>query len=660
MPHRQLLLLGGLRVLDGEGRELPIASRKGRALLARVALAGAAGLPRERLAGVFWGEADEARARQSLRQSLSELRREVGPLLTDRSQRLLFEADQCTVDALAFEALAQQTDPDVLERAVAMFGGPLLDGLDAVCGEEFDDWLHGERHRFAALNRRAHERLLRHHASLLDHAAAARVAERAVEFDPDDESLWRAWMQALHAAGQPHRVMQVFERCRVTLRRRLDAEPCAETRALRDGAPAGVTPDVSAVTSADGPGVTGPPRALPVVAVMPFEVHGEVQPALAQSLAADLIGALSRVAGFAIVDGRLLFRDAGLASDAGRAIVRERRVLFAVSGQLECGRDDLCRWTVRLVDCEDGRHLWSRRVEFAGSSPAQRDELVAAMVARIEPQLLMARVHGPADTQDDDPWHRVRQAFAALFARGWSEEAVATAVQRYREAIAADPAFALAHAHKALVLALAARMGLVQTEESIVEAQAAADRAIQLAPTDSEILGVAGCAIADLGDPHRGETLLELAVEQNPDNPQAWAALGACRLGLARVSDGLQSLERGVRLGSSDYRRTVWLTLMSRGMLHQRRVGEAIDTARAAVRSDVFFYPAWLALAAAQLQAGHTAQASRALTEARRIRPRLTLDESRPWISPRVAARMANIWPASGRHPAGDGGLTSP
>ena len=710
MPHRELLLLGGLRMLDGDGRELTIASRKGRALLARVALAGAACVPRERLAGGFWADADEARARQSLRQSLSELRREVGPLLVDRSQRLLFEADGCVVDALAFEALAGRTDPYSLERAVAMFAGPLLDGFDSVCGDEFDDWLHGERHRFAALNRRDCERLLHHHVERHDHDAAARIAEQAVEFDPDDESFWRAWMRALHAAGRPHRAMQVFERCRSTLRRRLDAEPGAETRALlaalrdaaqavdapsgagrsaatssattssiptssaatssvatssvatpsmaapSEAAPSGAAPfgasPSEAVPSGAAPFAAMPspppsrPHALPMVAVMPFEVQGQVDPAFAATLAAELIGALSRIAGFAIVDGRLLFRDADLASEASRTIVRERRVVFVVAGRLECGRDDPCLWTVRLIDCDDGRHLWSRRVELDGSSPERRDELIAAMVARIEPQILMARVQGRPDSEDDDPWHRVRQAFAALFARGWSEEAVATAVQRYRDAIRADPAFALAHAHKALVLALAAKMGLVAAE-AVAEAQTAAERAIALAPTDSEVLGVAGCAIADLGDPHRGETLLERAVEQNPDNPQAWAALGACRLGMARISDGLQSLERGVRLGSSDYRRTVWLTLMSRGLLYQRRPTEAIDTARAAVRSDVFFYPAWLALAAAQFQAGNAAQARRALAEARRIRPQLTLAEARPWISPRVAARMAEVWPVT-------------
>jgi adenylate cyclase len=160
------------------------------------------------------------------------------------------------------------------------------------------------------------------------------------------------------------------------------------------------------------------------------------------------------------------------------------------------------------------------------------------------------------------------------------------------------------------------------------------------------VLGYAGCAIADLGDPRRGEPLLERAVEENPDNPQAWAALGACRLGLARIEEGLQSLERGLRVSPWDYRRAVWLTLRSRGLLSLRRVDDAIEAARAAARSDAHFYPAWIALAAAQFKAGRRTEASRALGEALRIRPRLRVEEAHPWIGPRMAARLSEVWPS--------------
>jgi TolB-like protein/Tfp pilus assembly protein PilF len=402
-------------------------------------------------------------------------------------------------------------------------------------------------------------------------------------------------------------------------------------------------------TAAAPPAVRRAPR-LPVVAVMPFEVLPPAEPALAATLSQELVGGLARIAGYSVADGRMLFGGAEFASDRGRAVVVEHRVAFVVTGRLERTGGVAHRLSVRLLDGDDGRHRWSRRVDLDDDSAKARDALIAATVARIEPQIVLGRAGQPADdepTDAEDPWPRVREAFAALFAHGWSEHSVETAVAKYRAAVTVAPELALAHAHMSLVLALGAKMGLVAGAAPLEEARRAADRAIALAPTDSEVLGCAGCAIADLGDPALGETLLERAVEENPDNPQAWAALGACRLSLARVEAGLEALERGVRVGSSDYRRTVWFTLMSRALLQKRRFDDAIEAARSAVRSDVFFYPAWLALAAAQFRAGRHPQATHAIAQALRIRPQLRVEEVHPWVGPRTTSRLREVWPAA-------------
>ena len=150
---------------------------------------------------------------------------------------------------------------------------------------------------------------------------------------------------------------------------------------------------------------------------------------------------------------------------------------------------------------------------------------------------------------------------------GWSEAAVGDAVDACRRSATADPDLALAHAYKALLLAIGARMGLVQGEALLDEARRGAELALALEPRNSEVLGYAGCALADLGDAERAEPLLERAVEENPDNPQAWAALGACRLMRARVDSGVECLRRGLRVSPSDYRRSFWLTLLASGLL---------------------------------------------------------------------------------------------
>ena len=72
----RLALFGGFTLSGEDGAAVVIASRKCRALLAFLALQPRP-VPRERLAGLLWGDGPEARARGSLRQALTTLRHEL-------------------------------------------------------------------------------------------------------------------------------------------------------------------------------------------------------------------------------------------------------------------------------------------------------------------------------------------------------------------------------------------------------------------------------------------------------------------------------------------------------------------------------------------------------------------------------------------------------
>jgi DNA-binding SARP family transcriptional activator len=74
MTELTLQVLGAFRVQDAAGAEIRIASRKGRALLAYLALRPGESHSRDRLATLLWEDADEELARTSLRQALAALR----------------------------------------------------------------------------------------------------------------------------------------------------------------------------------------------------------------------------------------------------------------------------------------------------------------------------------------------------------------------------------------------------------------------------------------------------------------------------------------------------------------------------------------------------------------------------------------------------------
>lgn len=129
MDGAHLALLGGFCLRDPAGREIAIGSRKGQALLAVLGVAFPGSVSRERLIGILWGEHSQERARHSLRQTISELRRDVPLHIVRRGVALALEAAACTVDVAAFREFAAARDVASLDRASLLYGGPLVDGL---------------------------------------------------------------------------------------------------------------------------------------------------------------------------------------------------------------------------------------------------------------------------------------------------------------------------------------------------------------------------------------------------------------------------------------------------------------------------------------------------------------------------------------------------
>ena len=115
--------------------------------------------------------------------------------------------------------------------------------------------------------------------------------------------------------------------------------------------------------------------------------------------------------------------------------------------------------------------------------------------------------------------------------KGRHPDTFAEAVSLLRRSIAIDPTFSRAHAYLALIFALGHRVGLLlEREQALLEGARAADTALEMDDVDSTALGFAGGALADLGQADRAMPKLEKAIEQDPSNAQASAALGAANI----------------------------------------------------------------------------------------------------------------------------------
>jgi DNA-binding SARP family transcriptional activator len=647
MAKYRLTLLGGFRLDDEDGREIAVASRKAQGMLAVLAIHSPAAVTRERIAGLLWGELAEERARHSLRQALTALRREA-PIVDASAETLCLNGRVCTADVTEFVALAASTDSAELEHALALHAGTFLDGL-ATKGEAFEEWLGSERARLSKAAQAAMMRLAAQHAGQAEHEAAMRVLQRLLASDPTNETAHRALMRSLDALGRRSEALQQYQLCRELLLKQLQVEPDAATRALHDS-----------MRKANAALRGGEERGRPVVAVLPFANLARVPELgpLAAAIADEISAQLSRAPGFRVVVQAAVIAAMQPNPDDLTQLARVLGASYLVTGSLRQPEAGCLRISLQIVDGEKAQYLWSLQQDLAARGGnakikasskindfvdlchlCDRDEFdnfVAGAAARIEQQLGLAEA-ATGDRDEDgndrqDAWHKTHQAASALFSAGWSEAAVDIAVRRYREAIALDPGLALARAHKALIMAFAQDWGLLHGATARDEARAEAEKALELAPTRSEVLGIAACAIAHLGDPARAVPLLERAIEENPHNAQAWAALGATHLLQMQFEAAVEALRRGLRTSPTDYRRAVWLTALASGLVRLNRLDEALDAAQGACRSDAKFYPARIVQAMLLSKLGKDGEAIKALAEARRIRPLLTASEMRRFV----------------------------
>ncbi len=386
----------------------------------------------------------------------------------------------------------------------------------------------------------------------------------------------------------------------------------------------------------------------PSIAVLPFTCFSEEREFkfLTEAMSEDLITMLARIPGFIVIARQSTFAYQGRSVDS-RQIGRELGVRYIIEGSLRPVGQQL-RVGTQLIDATTGAQLWADRFDGQAEDVLElQDQIVRAIASRIEPELVRAEVALIRRRRDANPnaWSCFRQGAGLISLKGWSEETLTQATALLRQATTLDPDFALARAQLALFLSLGARLGLVADGASVVtEARTEAERAVAIDHDASEVLGYAGCALAELGDVQRGTEILERAIENDPSNAQAWVALGTSLCFLEKMdATGLEKLRHGMRLSPRDHRLGFWGTFYALALARHSRPTEAHEEIRAACRRDPQFYVARVVLALIAAGLGSREEAVVALREARRLRPRLSLNEIQLLVG-RRAALLAPLW----------------
>jgi DNA-binding SARP family transcriptional activator len=187
------------------------------------------GASRDELIEAIWPAQDPKRTRPRFWQSVTEARKAIGDAWVHHGERYQLDHARVRIDLEQLDGLLAATEPDsepqILERALALWRGEPLEGSDYL-------WAEGDVRRLTAtflglLERAGHARL--GHG---DARGALQMAEQAIAIDQFHEASWRLALQAEHALGMRESITKRYDELTHSLDEQLGLQPTRETRVM--------------------------------------------------------------------------------------------------------------------------------------------------------------------------------------------------------------------------------------------------------------------------------------------------------------------------------------------------------------------------------------------------------------------------------------------
>jgi TolB-like protein len=615
MPKGELRLLGPL-ALAIKGRELHRLPRKADALLALLALQPGRPIAREAVADFLWTDRGPAQARQSLRQTLLVLRRNLGgDLILAEGDCLVIRPGTLAVDAIEFEARAASTDREVLVAAAALYRGELLENRGPVA-LRFDDWLAVERNRFAALAATILRRLAEACAAAGEIETAIAAAMRLLTIDNLREDSHRLLIELLARAGRRAEALRRFDAVAELLERELGVTPHDETIALvrrirMDSSTPASTGRRSDATDETVPHLVGP-RPIPdkpSIAVLPFQNMSadRKEEYFVDGMVEEIITALSRIRWLLVIARNSSFTYKGQAVDV-RQVGRELGVRYVLEGSVRKARN-LVRISAQLIDAGSGAHLWADRFDGSLEEIFELEDRVASSVAGvIEPALQAAEAARSVGRPTADL--TAHDLYLRAHAMIWSSaRQISEALPLLEQAIARDPCYGPALAWAGYCCFRLLLDGRSDDPAHRVKGLDFARRALEVAADDPGILVNAAQALAYFGeDIGAMMALVDRALALNPNFARGWHVSGVLRMSAGQPDIAIAHVETSLRL-SPRARVGTALAIIGEAHFLARRFDEAAPHLLLAIQEDPSLTVPYRYLAACYAHMGRLAEA---------------------------------------------------
>lgn len=362
--------------------------------------------------------------------------------------------------------------------------------------------------------------------------------------------------------------------------------------------------------------------ARPAIAILPIEAFDEepMTRAAAWGLTHDLAALFARWCWFPVIAPAATV-GAPAPGETTQSVGQRLGARYLVAAALRTGIEPW-RLTVRIVEADSGRWIWTDRFEFTPAELfAVQDTVCATIVANAYPVIVAhteVALRGRLGAVDLTAWELAHQGMRLQASR--EADTNATAQGHFRAALERDPGLVLAH----FGLGLCGFDDLLNQRRPRDEAMellyACAQRCVGLAPHAAEGYYLLGRHAQGMGQHELAALMLETAIARNPSFAAGHAVLAQVLQLSGRADEALTRMRDASRLDGRSFVAGFATLLFARGDYPQ-----ALAAAEQAVTAAPRYVYARVIATASAWWAGEHARAAGHIEVLRGLAPTFTI-----------------------------------